>query len=100
MSKAVLVMDMPKDCLHCKLRKVLYIDGKAYQHCGLDTNGYCLESFFKEDDLKDGFKSEHCPLLDLPEKITSWKGKSTNYQQGHRDGYNACIDELLKGEGG
>ena len=92
MSKAVLVMDMPKDCLHCKLRKVLHIGGKTYQHCGLDTNGYCLESFFKEDDLIDGFKSEHCPLRELPEKK-----QHTLYSIGAwNSGYNACIDELLK----
>lgn len=99
MSKAVLILDMPKDCLHCKLRKVLHINGKYYQHCGLDTNGYCLESFFKENDLKEGFKSEHCPLRELPEK----DNKSyfpDEYSDGHRDGYNACIDELLKGEEG
>ena len=93
MSKCVLVMDMPKDCLHCKLRKVLHIGGKAYQHCGLDTNGYCLESFFKEDDLKDGFRSGHCPLKPIPEK------KSTEYNPARNpcitEGYNACIDELL-----
>lgn len=98
MSKAVLVMDMPKDCLHCKLRKVLHIGGKEYQHCGLDTNGYCLESFFKEDDLKDGFKSEHCPLREFPKK------RSTEYNPTRNpyitEGYNACIDELLKGEEG
>ena len=95
MSKAILVMDMPKDCLHCKLRKVLHIGDKYYQHCGLDTNGYCLESFFKEDDLKDGFKSEHCPLRDLPEKANH-----PDWCDGGRydKGYNACIDELLKRE--
>lgn len=103
MSKAVLVMDMPKDCLHCKLRKVLHIGGKAYQHCGLDTNGYCLESFFKEDDLIDGFKSEHCPLRELPEKKMIeivQEDYDGGYSHGFTHGYNACIDELLKGEEG
>lgn len=110
MSKAVLVMDMPKDCLHCKLRKVLHIGGKAYQHCGLDTNGYCLESFFKEDDLIDGFKSEHCPLRELPEKknndmhiaISARNCGKTEMMlsNAHINGHNDCIDELLKGEEG
>ena len=99
MSKAVLVMDMPKDCLHCKLRKVLHIGRKAYQHCGLDTNGYCLESFFKKDDLKDGFKSKHCPLSELPKKKEA-DIYTTAYDKATMIGYNACIDELLKGEEG
>lgn len=98
MGKAFLVMDMPKDCLHCKLRKVLHIGGKAYQHCGLDTNGYCLESFFTEDDLKDGFKSEHCPLRELPEKIGTEEALKMPRNGCISDvinSYNACIDELL-----
>ena len=111
MSKCVLVMDMPKDCLHCKLRKVLHIGEKAYQHCGLDANGYCLESFFKQDDLKDGFKSEHCPLKQMPDKkifdsvqisISARNCGKTEMMlsNAHINGYNACIDELLKGEEG
>jgi hypothetical protein len=96
MSKTILVMDMPKDCLHCQLRKVIHIDGKYYQHCGLDTNGYCLETFFKENDLKDGFKSEHCPLKEVPQK------KEVCHTMGlelrtYTKGYNACIDEILEG---
>ena len=95
MSKAILVMDMPKDCLHCGLRKVIHINEKYYQHCGLDTNGYCLESFFKEDDLKDGFKSEHCPLRKVPKKVKI-DCSLTEYQIGVRSGYNFCIDEILE----
>lgn len=113
MSKAVLVMDMPKDCLHCNLRKVIHTNEKKYQHCGLDTNGYCLESFFKENDLVEGFKSEHCPLREFPKKKNSMNLNSIMEKCKDRDsimdsilkqfivdGYNACIDELLKGEEG
>lgn len=96
MAKAILVIDMPKDCLHCQLRKVIHIDGKYYQHCGLDTNGYCLETFFKENDLKDGFKSEHCPLKEVPKNKNRSKVVG-DYMRGRCDGYNACVDEILKG---
>lgn len=48
MSKVMLVMDEPKDCLHCKFRMCIHIRERCYQHCGLDTDGYCLESFSKK----------------------------------------------------
>ena len=83
MSKAVLVMDMPSSCRECPLELQKF-------QCAVNS-----------EIMKDNtVRQDWCPLRDLPEKITSWKGKSTNYQQGHRDGYNACIDELLKGEEG
>lgn len=80
--KAILVIDMPKRCNEC------YLLDEPYDLC-MPTN---------EDvsDYQSETKPSWCPLKELPQKITSWKGKSTNYQQGHRDGYNACIDEILK----
>lgn len=63
MDKGIIVVDMPKDCLHCKFRSVIHADGNAYQHCGLDTNGYKRETFFTAEDLVDGFTSKHCPIL-------------------------------------
>lgn len=58
------VMETPTDCLHCQMRMVIHIgDNKHYQVCRLDySHGYALEAFFKDEDLKDGFISEHCPL--------------------------------------
>ena len=65
MSQSVFVMETPKDCLHCKMRSVIYGTGsdRGYQHCHFDTNGYRLESFFKGEELKDGWISPKCPLV-------------------------------------
>lgn len=93
MAKVVLVMDMPKDCLHCKLRMCIHNRDKYYQHCGLDTDGYCLESFFKSEDLKDGFRSEKCPLKPMPEK-SEQKPFPKGYFEGWDNGWNACIDAI------
>ena len=93
MAKAVLVMDMPKDCLHCKLRMCIENRGKYYQHCGLDTDGYCLESFFRSENLKDGFRSEHCPLKPMPENkdaMTAHFATDYNYSLG----WNDCLDAI------
>lgn len=91
MSKAVLVMDMPSSCLECPIGQNESIPLETCIRCPF---GKCAI------DAEVETRPDWCPLRELPEKITSWKGKSTNYQQGHRDGYNACIDELLKGEEG
>jgi hypothetical protein len=63
MSKSAFIIDTPKDCLSCEMRKVLHIDNRYYQMCSLCKDRYCLESFFTEDDLVEGFKSEKCPLI-------------------------------------
>ena len=96
MSKAVLVMDMPSSCSKCKFMYEFYGVKKCKLLNILENGG---KAIIPVDTLTTDRK-ECCPLCEFPEKITSWKGKSTNYQQGHRDGYNACIDELLKGEEG
>lgn len=101
MAKAIFVMDMPEDCLHCKLRMCIENHGKYYQHCGLDTDGYCLESFFKSEDLKDGFISERCPLKPMPEKEKESDDSTMAaypYTSGKKAGWNAAIDEILKEE--
>lgn len=95
MSKAILVRDMPKNCGNCNFIR-------NYEDGAFSRNPHCcceLIWFLEGEDYRVDQNSldKNCPLRELPQKITSWKGKSTNYQQGHRDGYNACIDEILKG---
>ena len=75
MSKAVLVMDIPKDCYECKLQD--WLTCRIAKKCNTSHS-----------------RPDWCPLRELPKK------KSV-YTNGHySDGYNACIDELLKGEEG
>ena len=83
MSKCVLVMDMPNGCENCVMAKTRHSTDKNY--CILTENNFY-------DDLQK--RPDWCPLSEVPEK------KSV-YTNGHyTDGYNACIDELLKGEEG
>lgn len=85
--KAILVIEMPSKCRDCQF----------YYQTHDEYDDYVSKCEVLNDMTIDGFidKYSGCPLKELPNKITSWKGKSTNYQQGHRDGYNACIDEIL-----
>ena len=45
-------MDMPKSCFWCRKRKCLHIDGRIYQMCGLNEDGYLTK-----DQLKLLFKN-------------------------------------------
>lgn len=57
--------EMPKSCFSCRKRKCLYIDGKAYQMCGLNEDGYLTESWFNSENIPIDYRSEHCPLREV-----------------------------------
>ena len=79
MSKAVLVIDMPDNCLNCPL------------YHG-DFEHRCKPTYKINHDFFN--KPDWCPLQQMPEK--SHTGKSEYYQWGDwEDGWNACIDGLL-----
>ena len=89
MSKAVLVIDMPSGCIKCPLYD--YVPSSCF-----------LTNKFQNNISKD-FKPDWCPLHELPEKKTL-NGNVSDIQKMGKElmdiGYNACIDELLKGEEG
>ena len=94
MSKAVLVMDMPKDCCDCKFCRELDEGAKACceimdnpsnsELCRIIDVHYCME------------KPDWCPLRELPNKKPTIGKESDNDILCMNAGYNACIDELLK----
>lgn len=90
MSKAVLVMDMPKRCSECRFcLQVKQKNGLAL--ClAIDDNKPTEYNPKRESE----WLPDWCPLRELPEKK-----QQTLYSIGAwNSGYNACIDELLKGE--
>lgn len=87
MSKAVLVMDMPSSCNDCICR---YVNTTGKTICMAKT---------EELKPKSNKRPHWCPLRELPKKYNK-SYFPDEYLDGHRDGYNACIDELLKGEEG
>jgi len=77
MSKAILVMNMPSGCINCKL----------YDY----PPSRCFVNGRFQNDISEDYKPEWCPLQKLPEKQ---EDLPTNI---YRDGWNACIDTILKG---
>ena len=96
MSKAVLVMDMPSGCSKCKFMYEFYGVKKCQLLNILENGG---KAIIPADTLTTGRK-ECCPLRDLPKKKPTIGKESDNDILCMNAGYNACIDELLKGEEG
>lgn len=81
MSKSVLVIDTPKNCIHCPL-----LNGA--DECTVQDDAANFEAGNSWDELMKG-----CPLKSLPEKSTT-ENDMTDYQCGMVDGRNQCIDEI------
>ncbi len=91
MAKAVLVMDdMPECCADC--------------YCGhfeRDTKELNLVCGATGEDANNVGKPDWCPLQELPEKMPEIKsGYEEIRKTMHRDGWNACLDEILKENSG
>lgn len=85
MSKSILVIDTPECCGKCP--------------CFLEVSTDCCGVNGK--DIDSHGKPDWCPLRDFPEmkEIRNFCLGSDDYaQQGYQQGWNACIDEILKGD--
>lgn len=96
MSKAILVMDMPAVCGCCKFYKGNYFSNEDYCSCAMTGRIVDLNT-----------KEAECPLRELPEKMDCFAEAIKNdcydgteyeheYLDGKSDGWNACLDEILK----
>lgn len=89
MSKAILVMDMPKSCNECMLQEYDTI------FC------CCINDNEKEKYVSFDSKNERhklCPLKEVPEEIDLDDiDEYDDDQYNFAKGYNACIGEILNG---
>lgn len=90
MKKAVLVIDMPKNCKECKL---MVYDDISYW-CPVRT----MNDIFYETDVyqyvKNETKPDWCPLKEIPEKKEiAYCYTQTDYI--YRDGWNNCLNKIL-----
>ena len=87
--KAIIVIDkMPKKCLDCEL--IWDEMNNGIVRC---SNGRMLD---EADIYKE--KPSWCPLRPMPEKMTLNGAMNVGYGTdgfAYRNGWNACIDELL-----
>ena len=80
--KAILVIDIPKDCEHCD--------------CSFDDTDYGLFcSPLKRDVFSRNEKPSWCPLRPMPTPLdlNRYPFNSHSYDIAH--GYNICLDEIM-----
>jgi len=80
MSKAILVMDMPESCSECNLHK----------------DGYCQSKLKYTYGRIDECRASFCPVREVPQKADIKKAKTMTALTWY-EGFNTCIDEILKG---
>ena len=86
MSKSVLVIDTPENCISCSISR----------DCSniLETCTFCPITGKCVLDKEAESIPDWCPLKPLPEKSTT-ENDMTDYQRGMVDGRNQCIDEIV-----
>lgn len=110
MSKSIVLVDTPAGCWGCDLAAMEWIGvdeklDKCYAYCcgyhWKDVKQYCLNKLLdiNVQNLNRAHNPKWCPAKEIPTHITdkntfAIENKHMNYQ----DGYNTCLDEILKGE--
>lgn len=93
MNKAVLIIDMPKNCYQCR-----FVGNYKHKELGNMTvcNAAKLEDGNGHYMMSSYAKHDWCPLKPLPEKMNLEHVLDENGDQEiYIKGYNACIDEIL-----
>ena len=78
MNKAVLVMEMPENCLKCNLK---------YKHLCLLTDEDVIGYYGVL------FRPNWCPLKPMPTPIQKERYED-DYAMGFRNGFNNCLNEI------
>ncbi len=91
MSKSILVIDTPERCSMCEFLKST---DEECCYCGRLGFDYQVNEYMRS--MPKG-KPDRCPLRDLPKKKDMEPGK-TIIRAAQHEGWNMCIEEILKGE--
>jgi hypothetical protein len=96
MSKSVLVIDTPENCLDCQF--CYELDEGAEACCSISDEDKDT-SLMKKIDCEYGYcqsKPDWCPLIDLPEKDNGDYPANTS-DASFVESWNQCIDEIAGG---
>lgn len=95
MSKVIAILNEPINCLECEFGYANTFCGKFHNRL-TDTKTFDeLEEFSIHKYKRNKTKPEWCPLKPVPEKAES-EELFDEYDDGYVDGWNSCIDEILK----
>ena len=92
MSKVIAVIDKPKDCRHCYF--LVGTSGKNEYFCSIKHSRILIKDIPKERFKRDEeIHLKDCPLREVPQK----PDYPPINEQSYVAGWNACIDEIMKG---
>ena len=77
MSKAILIIDMPKCCDECSIMCEQYY------------------SAVKNKNFNNNMKPDNCPLREVPKKKSCSQLTQNDMDIYYEQGYNDCIDDIL-----
>lgn len=96
MGKSILVIDTPECCAYCPMvfkvveSDVAFDSLYSCRYAPSDAGDFYLPDIASK-------KPDWCPLHDAPQKRD--KNRYHNkYEQGHTDGWNDCLDQILNGD--
>lgn len=87
--KAILVIDMPKECFECPFK---YNDGYSSED---KSTWFTKRCHLSHDQVYENEILENCPLKPMPQKENTFEKGLDEYGTGWRIGFNACIDEII-----
>lgn len=99
--KAILVVDMPKECFECPFR---YNDGYSSED---KSTWFIMRCHLSHDQVHENEILENCPLKSMPQELPTpymmrqimiAEGIQTEkppYTEDYQKGYNDCISEIL-----
>lgn len=93
MSKSVIVIDTPENCLDCQF---CYELDEGVEACCSISDDDKDTNLMKKIDCEYGYcqgKPDWCPLMDLPEK-DDFDDLYDEYYTGYHDGWNRCLKEI------
>ena len=94
MSKSVLVVNTPENCLDCQF---CYELDEGVEACCSISDDDKDTSLMKKIDCEYGYcqgKPDWCPLKPLPEKMIIPRGARNTDGLEYASGYNTCINEI------
>lgn len=94
MSKAILILDMPKSCDECEFCLEITENYHCCQRVS-DNDDRCKRVDY-DVEFYQYEKPKWCPLKELPQKQIIHNTDTTHHRFA-KEGYNWCINEILKG---
>lgn len=93
LSKSILVIDTPERCSMCEFLKRT---DEGYCYCGRLGFDYQTNDYMKSTPIG---KPEWCLLKEVPNKYPEkdyTPMETEQYMEGYEDGYNACINSIIR----